>query len=99
MRRLAFVLLFAPLLVIAAEKTIPARTYDDVTGLPLAVKTVRRDPSTPTQWYMEACFVARQTDAGFIPLPQPCASCYGPDTNATEQLCRAKVASNPENGL
>lgn len=97
--RLTALAILVALPVLAAEKTIPARTYDDVTGLPLTVKTVRRDPDAPTQWFMEACFVARTTTSAIIPLPAPCASCYGPDTAATVEACRAKVRSNPENGL
>lgn len=94
---LAVLFVFAPV-VFAADRTIPARTYDDVTGLPVVSKQVMRDGAT-SNWFMTACFVARTNGGQTIPLKSPCSDCYGPDNNATEQLCRAKVIANPDNGI
>lgn len=99
MRTLALILCMVSLPALAVEKTIPAKTYDEVAGLPVVEKRMRRDEAAPTNWNFDMCFIARTTTNTFIPLPAPCASCYGPDNAATVELCRARVRANSENGL
>jgi hypothetical protein len=99
MRRFAVILTLVAMPAFAVEKTIPAKTYDDVAGLPVVTKAMRRDPANVTNWFVDACFVARTTSNEIIPLNAPCASCYGPDNATTIEACRAKVRTNPDNVL
>lgn len=86
-----------PAVAHAATKTLPAKEYDDVTGV-LAIEIVaKRLPGGDFRVY--ACFTVRTTDGGAFRLEEPCATCDGPLNATTLQMCRSAVLANPANGL
>ena len=82
---------------VAATRTVSAKQFDDVAGLPNVSGNYVRLPNGDVK--LRACFVVRQLDGGILRIEEPCADCEGPLNAATVQACRAAVLANPDNGL
>jgi hypothetical protein len=77
---------------LAADKTRPAATLDDVTGLPVVSMQVTRQGET-ANFVVYACFVGRTATNQIVFLDDPCAVCDAtmPISNTSLNPCRLKV--------